>query len=179
MIQRLLDNFDLLADAPNGIPELRKMILQLAVQGKLVPQEEKDEDASILLTRIEEEKKRLIKEGKIKKQKALPPVNPDELPYDLPPQWAWTRMDSITEKVHYGYTASADHSQKRVRLLRITDIQNDSVDWDSVPGCQIDDKNIADYELGNGDILIARTGGTIGKSYLVTTLIHFPSLPHI
>ena len=170
MIERLIDNFDLLANAPNGVSELRKMILQLAVQGKLVSQDPNDEPAEILLEKIKAEKEKLIKEGKIKKQKVLPPINPDELPYELPSQWAWTRMDLITEKVHYGYTASADHSQQEIRLLRITDIQNDSVDWDSVPGCQIDEKNIADYELNDGDILIARTGGTIGKSYLVTNL---------
>ena len=129
-----------------------------------------DEVAEILLEKIKTEKEKLIKEGKIKKQKPLPPINPDELPYELPKQWAWTRMDLITEKVHYGYTASADHSQQEILLLRITDIQNDSVNWDSVPGCQIDENNITDYELNNGDILIARTGGTIGKSYLVTNL---------
>ena len=65
------DNFDLMADAPNGVQKLREMILQLAVQGKLVPQDPKDEPASVLLEKIKAEKERLVKEKKIKKTKLL------------------------------------------------------------------------------------------------------------
>ena len=62
-----IQEFGLLADAPNGVQKLREMILQLAVQGKLVPQDPKDEPASVLLEKITAEKEKLIKEGKIKK----------------------------------------------------------------------------------------------------------------
>ena len=64
--------------------ELKNSILRLAVQGKLVPQDKNDEPASELLKRIQAEKERLIKEGKIKKEKALPPITEEELPFDIP-----------------------------------------------------------------------------------------------
>ncbi|MES0489323.1 MAG: restriction endonuclease subunit S, partial [Leptospirales bacterium] len=153
-----------------GIKKLRELILDLAVRGKLVPQDAKDEPASELLKKIEEEKERLIAEGKIKKQKPLPVITEEEKPFALPKGWEWVRLGDISANIHYGYTASADHQSKDVRMLRITDIQNDSVNWETVPGCAIHNENISDYQLENDDILIARTGGTIGKSYLVANI---------
>jgi type I restriction enzyme S subunit len=76
-------------------------------------------------------------------------------------------LATISRKIHYGYTASANKLLKDVRLLRITDIQNNAVDWASVPGCEISGRDIDQYKLEQGDILIARTGGTIGKTFLV------------
>ena len=72
--------------------ELKNSILQLAVQGKLVPQDSSDEPASELLKRIQAEKAKLIKEGKIKKEKALPPIAEEELPFDIPESWDWIRL---------------------------------------------------------------------------------------
>ena len=88
-------NFDLLFDDTKSIAELRKTILQLAVQGRLVEQHPEDEPASVLLKRIQGEKARLVKEGKIKKSKALPPVDVDEVTYALPEGWVWTRLQNI------------------------------------------------------------------------------------
>lgn len=75
---------------------LPKSILQAAVQGKLVPQDKNDEPASELLKRIQAEKAVLIKEGKLKKEKPLPPISEDEIPYDLPDGWAWCRVGDIS-----------------------------------------------------------------------------------
>jgi type I restriction enzyme S subunit len=81
----LLDKyFETAFSAPDGIKRLRELILTLAMQGKLVPQNPQDRSASELLKEIEAEKKRLIKEGKIKKSKPLPEITLDEIPYDLP-----------------------------------------------------------------------------------------------
>jgi type I restriction enzyme S subunit len=91
----LFDNFDMLANAPNGINKLREMILQLAVQGRLVPQDPADEPASVLLEKIKTEKEKLIKEGKLKKSKPLPPIRKDEISYELPKGWEWTRLVNI------------------------------------------------------------------------------------
>ncbi len=153
-----------------GIKKLRELILELAVRGKLVPQDPNSEPASILLEKIAKEKARLIKEGKIKKEKSLPEITDGEKPFDLPLGWEWTRLGNLSANIHYGYTASADHGNAGIRLLRITDIQNDSVNWETVPGCEIEENKASDYRLENGDILIARTGGTIGKSYLVENI---------
>lgn len=81
----------------NYITDLRTSILQYAVQGKLVEQNPQDEPASELLKRIKAEKEQLIKEGKIKKEKPLPPITQDEIPYDLPQSWQWVRLGEIAQ----------------------------------------------------------------------------------
>jgi type I restriction enzyme S subunit len=169
-LQTFFDNFALLADAPNGVAKLRELILQLAVEGKLVSQDSGEEPASKLLQRIKASKESLAKEEKISEQLTAQPVQTEELPFAIPDDWEWVRLSQITNAVHYGYTASANHALTEVRLLRITDIQNGKVDWASVPGCDIDEKKLENVKLANNDILIARTGGTIGKSYIVENL---------
>ena len=84
------------------IIKLRQSILQEAVRGKLVPQDPNDEPASVLLERIKEEKERLIKEGKIKKEKPLPPISEDEVPYEMPRGWEWVRLGEISAIVGGG-----------------------------------------------------------------------------
>ena len=92
----LLDKyFDTAFSAPDGIQRLRELILSLAMQGKLVPQDPSDLPANELLKEIEAEKKRLIKEGKIKKSKKLPEITQDEIPYKLPLGWHWVRLPEI------------------------------------------------------------------------------------
>ncbi len=80
-----------------GIKKLRELILELAVRGKLVPQDPADEPASMLLDRIAEEKAQLIKEKKIKKQKSLGKVNDNEALFELPKGWEWTRLSAVAE----------------------------------------------------------------------------------
>ncbi|MEY3869888.1 MAG: hypothetical protein RLZZ338_3779 [Cyanobacteriota bacterium] len=90
----------------------------------------------------------------------------DEL-YELPKGWVWVTVGEISKNIHYGYTASALPEVTEVKLLRITDIQNNSVNWDSVPYCTIDEDKKHQYLLKEGDLLFARTGATVGKSYLI------------
>jgi len=78
-----------------GIKKLRELILELAVRGKLVPQDPNDEPASVLLERIAAEKARLVKEKKIKKPKALPEIGEEEKPFELPEGWVWCRLNDI------------------------------------------------------------------------------------
>lgn len=153
-----------------GIKKLRELILELAVRGKLVPQDPSDEPASVLLERIAAERVRLVKEGKIKKPKALPEMGEEEKPFELPDEWVWAKLGVCSADIHYGYTASANHDLSEYKLLRITDIQNNTVHWKKVPGCEISSEQAQGYLLSDGDILIARTGGTIGKSYLVENI---------
>ncbi|WIG71457.1 restriction endonuclease subunit S (plasmid) [Photobacterium damselae] len=153
-----------------GVKKLRELILELAVRGKLVPQDPSDEPASVLLERIATEKAQLVKDKKIKKQKALPEVDKNEFLFNRPNGWTWTRLGNLSSDIHYGYTASAKPDSEGVRLLRITDIQNDRVNWATVPACDIKEEKSKSYLLENNDILIARTGGTIGKSYLVENI---------
>ncbi|MDX2032051.1 MAG: restriction endonuclease subunit S [Blastocatellia bacterium] len=94
-VETFFENFGQLADAPNGVQKLRELILQLAVQGKLVPQDPNDEPASVLLAKIDAEKERLIQGKKIKKNDQLPPIGADEMPFGLPQSWAWVRLDEL------------------------------------------------------------------------------------
>ncbi|EOY5420093.1 restriction endonuclease subunit S [Cronobacter dublinensis] len=92
---RISQHFDTLFTTEASIDALKQTILQLAVMGKLVPQDPNDEPASELLKRIEQEKTKLVKEGKIKKQKPLPPISEDEKPFELPKGWEWVRLGDI------------------------------------------------------------------------------------
>lgn len=91
----LVQHFDLIAQAPGGVARLRELILTLAVQGKLVPQDPSDEPASVLLQKIRAEKDRLIAEGKIKRDKPLAEIADEEKPFELPSGWEWTSLASI------------------------------------------------------------------------------------
>lgn len=91
----LLSNMELIATAPGGVAKLRELILTLAVQGKLVPQDPADEPAGALLQKIRAEKDRLIAEGKIKRDKPLAEIAEEEKPFELPAGWEWVRLGSL------------------------------------------------------------------------------------
>ena len=154
--------------------KLRQKILDLAIHGKLVPQDPNDEPASVLLERIRAEKERLIKEGKIKRSRKTAitsdtPHYPQDVPFEVPEGWAWTTVNNISNSIIYGVSESAK-SEGKYKLLRITDIQNNKVDWETVPFTDFDDDKVASYILYDGDIVFARTGATVGKSYLIKGL---------
>ena len=90
----------------------------------------------------------------------------EEQPYKLPDSWVWVRLGDIIDNIKYGYNASGQENGE-VKLLRITDIQNDDVNWRTVPYCKISEEEFEAYQLKVRDILIARTGGTIGKTFLI------------
>ena len=153
--------------------KLRQKILDLAIHGKLVPQDPNDEPASVLLERIKTEKERLIKEGKIKRAKKSAKFSDtphyENVPFEVPEGWVWTTVSDISKSILYGVSESAKPAGK-YKLLRITDIQNNQVDWETVPFTDFDDNKVSSYILCNGDILFARTGATVGKSYLIKNL---------
>lgn len=98
----LLSNMELLATAPGGVAKLRELILTLAVQGKLVPQDPADEPAAVLLQKIRAEKDRLVAEGKIKRDKPLAEIGEEEKLFDLPVGWGWARIGELGEVVGGG-----------------------------------------------------------------------------
>ncbi|HHU46319.1 MAG TPA: restriction endonuclease subunit S [Bacteroidales bacterium] len=87
----------------------------------------------------------------------------------MPESWEWETIKDISNSIQYGYTGKA-LSQGKYKMLRITDIQNNCVNWDSVPYVKIDEDKAEDYLLYDGDILFARTGATVGKSFLIVDL---------
>ena len=86
---------------------LRKKVIDLAIQGKLTEQLSSDGDAESLYIKIQEEKAKLIKEGKIKKEKPLPVIDKNEIPFDIPDNWKWVRWGELSQKIQYGYNAPA------------------------------------------------------------------------
>ena len=94
-LETFYNEFELIAEAPNGIEKLREMILQLAVQGNLVLQDQKDEPASVLLERVMREKQKLIKDGVIKRATKLSSIDPEEIQYGLPDNWCWARLGNL------------------------------------------------------------------------------------
>jgi type I restriction enzyme, S subunit len=98
----ITQNFSELYSVKDNVAQLRKTILQLAVMGKLVPQDPNDEPASELLKAIELEKKRLVKEGKIKQSKPLLKINLKDVPYELPNGWKWVRLGELTQVITKG-----------------------------------------------------------------------------
>ena len=90
----------------------------------------------------------------------------EEIPFEIPKGWEWERWGNIAQTIQYGYNAPAlEHGV--IKMVRISDIQENCVLWDNVPYCQIDENDIETYLLKVNDILFARTGGTVGKSFLV------------
>jgi len=88
----------------------------------------------------------------------------------LPVGWCSTSVEDVCLSLQYGYTASARREAVGPRFLRITDIQGGQVQWISVPFCEIERDQIEKYSLKQGDIVFARTGGTVGKSYIINTV---------
>ncbi len=140
-------------------------MLELALQGSLTEQLTSDGTAEDLYNLIQEEKKVLIKEGKAKRTKIIPITNED-IPFEIPNNWKWVRWGELSESIQYGYNAPA-RKTGRIKMVRISDIQDNEVLWDTVPYCDIDEESIQTYILKKNDILFARTGGTVGKSYMV------------
>lgn len=90
----------------------------------------------------------------------------EEVPFEIPKGWEWERWGNISQSIQYGYNAPAlEHGA--IKMVRISDIQENCVLWDNVPYCQIEENDIDTYLLKVNDILFARTGGTVGKSFLV------------
>lgn len=146
--------------------DMQKSILQLAIQGKLVEQRPDEGTGEELFQQIQTEKQALIKAGKIKKEKPLPEIVDDEIPFDIPDTWKWVRWGDLSKSIQYGYNAPAQ-DKGRIKMVRISDIQDGKVLWETVPYCEIKEEEIPTYLLAPNDILFARTGGTVGKSYLV------------
>ena len=149
--------------------DMKKSILKLAMQGKLVEQRTEEGTADELYKNIVTEKAQLIKDGKIKKEKPLPEIAEDEIPFEIPSSWKWVRWGTLSFSIQYGYNAPAI-ANGHYRMVRISDIQDNQVLWDSVPYCEISDKEAETYLLAKNDILFARTGATVGKSFLVKDL---------
>lgn len=150
---------------------LKQKILDLAIRGKLTQQLKSDGTAADLLKEISDAKSALS-QPKGKKSKDLGriiPLDKSEAPFEIPANWEWVRLGDLSESIQYGYNAPAKDNG-RIKMVRISDIHENEVEWETVPFCDIDEADIKIYSLKKNDILFARTGGTVGKSYIVNDL---------
>ncbi|CAA7626014.1 Type-1 restriction enzyme EcoAI specificity protein [Candidatus Terasakiella magnetica] len=124
MTALLTGNLPLIAAAPSGVKTLRALILDLAVRGKLVPQDPNDEPASALLKRIAAEKARLVKAREIRSEKPTPRITDDEKPFELPPQWEWVRAAEICSSITDGDHLPPPKADDGIAFLVIGDVRD-------------------------------------------------------
>ena len=168
--------------------QLRKSILQLAIQGKLVPQDPNDEPASVLLERIHAEKQRLIKEGKIKKDKndsvifkgddnryyekvgkEIVCIDEEVADFDIPDSWTWLRLSTVCSLIGGYAFKSYKFSLNGVRVIRISDFDENGIKDKDIKRYTFSNE-LSQYKLIINDIIMCMTGGTVGKSLLVKSL---------
>lgn len=123
----LVQHFDLIAQAPGGVARLRELILTLAVQGNLVPQDPSDEPASVLLQNIRAEKDRLIAEGKIKRDKPLAEIADEEKPFELPRGWEWVRLGDVQSFTNGFAFKSTSFTDEGVGVVRIGNVHHGEI----------------------------------------------------
>ncbi|HEI4576584.1 TPA: restriction endonuclease subunit S [Escherichia coli] len=158
---RISEHFDTLFTTEASVDTLKQTILQLAVMGKLVPQDPNDEPASELLKRIAQEKAQLVKEGKIKKQKPLPPISDEEKPFELPEGWEWCRIDDLT------FVSGGIQKQPKRRpvknhfpYLRVANVQRGDINIDKLERFEVEPHELAFWSLEKNDILIVEGNGS-------------------
>lgn len=166
----VIENMEYLCNDKESIAQLHNAVLSLAVQGKLAEQDVNDEPASVLIEKIQEEKERLIAEKKIKKEKQLPPITEEEIPYELPKGWEWVRLQELAFLITKG-------SSPKWQGVEYTENPNDVL--------FITSENVGNFELllskkkyvqtkfneieprsilQKGDILMNIVGASIGRT---------------
>ena len=143
--------------------DLQKSVLQLAIQGRLVPQCPEEGNAEDLYKQIQAEKQKLIKAGKIKKEKPLPAITDDEKPFEIPQSWKWVYIDDVCINLQYG-TSKKSLTFGKVPVLRMNNIQNGRIVYNNLVYTN-NDEDIAKYSLTVDDLLFNRTNSKelVGK----------------
>lgn len=153
-----------------GIKKLRELILELAVRGKLVPQDPNDEPASVLLERIAAEKAQLVKEKKIKKPKVLPDITEEDIPFKLPKGWSWGRVNELSKQVTDGVHHTPKYIEKGVPFISVKDIDGETISFDDCKYISQEQHTEINQRCNPefGDVLLCRIG-TLGRATIVDT----------
>jgi type I restriction enzyme S subunit len=169
--EQLLAHFDRISEAPDAIPRLRRFILDLAVRGKLVEQDPRDDPASKLLKRIQEEKVRLVKTGEIKKLETFEPVEVHEIPFTIPSGWEVIRMGWLARKLGAGSTplgGKSVYQSEGVPFLRSQNVHDDGLRLDDVALISRSiHERMSGTHVQHNDMLLNITGASIGRCALV------------
>jgi len=179
--QCIAAHFDTLFTTEASIDALKQTLLQLAVMGKLVPQDPNDEPASELLKRIQAEKAKLVAEGKIKKDKPLPPISEEEEPFELPQGWEWVRLDELANLITKGSSPKwqgVSYTDNREDVMFITSENVGSYAL-LLNAPKYVEKKFNEIEprsiLARGDFLMNIVGASIGR----TAIYNFDALANI
>jgi type I restriction enzyme, S subunit len=155
------------------IKKLHQAFLREAMQGKLVPHDPSDEPASELLKRIKAEKEKLVKEGKIRKEKPLPEIKEEEIPFEVPEGWVWCRLGEIVQSMNNGiYKPDQFYNETGIACLRMYNIQEGQLSFHNLKRMILTDEEINTYSLSEGDLLLNRVNSIelLGKSAYVSEL---------
>ena len=154
--------------------QLKASILQYAIQGKLVEQRLGERTATELYHQIQNEKQRLIKEGKIKKEKPLAEITEDEIPFDIPETWKWVRLADICSQVSDGTHKTPSYTTEGIPFVSVKDISSGYLDFSNTKFISLEEHNqlIARCKPEDRDILICRIG-TLGKAIKIETKNEF------
>ena len=155
--------FDVIAEAPGGIERLRELVLQLAVRGKLVPQDRGEEPASVLLKHISDEKFRLFREGKLRMPKPLPPIATEEAPFEIPDHWEWVRLGDITNSRLGKMLDKSKNKGPYRRYLRNANVQWFRFDLSDVLELRLEDTELEEYSVKENDLIVCE-GGEPGRA---------------
>ncbi|MGB4978294.1 MAG: restriction endonuclease subunit S, partial [Anaerolineae bacterium] len=169
----LFPHFETLIRTPEDVARLNQVILGLAVQGKLVPQDPADELASELLKRIRAEKQRLVKEGKLEESKVSRRIEPAAMPYELPESWEWVRLGNLAESMSNGiYKPANFYDDDGVACLRMYNIQDGRISFHDLKRMDLTGSEIATYGLREGDLLVNRVNSRelVGKAAVIPVI---------
>ena len=169
--QRIYEHFDVLFTTQPSIAALKQTLLQLAVMGKLVPQDPNDEPAGELLKRIQAEKAKLIAEGKLKKEKPLTPISEVEKSFKLPKGWEWVKLNELLTKIGAGSTPLGGkqvYVNEGIPFLRSQNVWDDGLRLDDVAFITSDTHiKMSGTHVESGDLLFNITGASIGRCSIV------------
>ena len=143
--------------------ELKNSILQLAIQGRLVEQRPEEGTAGELFARIQEEKQRLIKAGKIKKEKPLPEITEDEKPFEIPESWMWVHLNYIASSSLGKTLDKAKNTGGLQPYLCSINVYWNGISLEKVKEARFEEAELSKYLLQKGDLLICE-GGDVGRS---------------
>lgn len=149
--------------------DMKKSILQMAMQGKLVEQRPEEGTADELYGQIVAEKAQLIKDGKIKKEKPLPEITEDEIPFEIPSSWKWVKLNDLCEKIGSGSTPSGGrniYKEEGIKFLRSQNVYNDGIRYEGIVYIS-EELNKKGSIVKAKDILLNITGGSIGRCAVV------------
>lgn len=173
--QRIATHFDLLLDRPEVVDALEQTILQLAVRGLLVPQDPTDEPASVLLQKIRTEKDHLIAQGKIKRDKPLPPITDEEKPFELPQGWEFTRFGFVAQNFFTGLDRGRDQqaTTRTYAYFKMNNISNDGdVNFENMTRVDASDDEVEKFSLKVSDFLFNTRNSRelVGKTCVIRKL---------